>query len=1015
MNFDFSSALFVFEGCKEKMSLFSFGFKKTPTKNGTISCGESDKENESIIDVTKIEQKRKTETKTETVKPLKRQKQHPNNIAKRRKTASSTKIKPTLGIVEESKSQVLTFGEHTHNFLGFLNKENIRDKRQRPKSDVNYDESTLWISPSDLKKMKLTPAMKIWWNFKIDNFDTVLFFKVGKFYELYHMDSDIAVKELNLLHMKGKTSHCGFPETSFSKFANRLINLGYKVARIEQVETPAQMRERTGKSSGCVKRALCRVLTPGTRTLSERTKSSSESQSSLLDGKVKLLCLHQQERKFHFVLLDPTTAKLNVDSFLDDSSYGTLKTILLTESPAEILFLRNNLDDDVLTIIKTLLSCQRGTRGCSILTAISPQNIKTTIDDSISSSTKAKIVATRCETISSLCFEYLKRCKIYDEVVGYDAFSHYFARENTENSSSETANIDFDFPNSNKMTLDALALVNLDIVGNREKTNFPVFKYINHCCTKFGTRNLRKWLLSPLCEAQDINKRLDAIEVFNTLNSELRPVRKQFHKVGDVERLLSKCFALGQTTDEAVIYEADKVEKKKLHFLITLLTSLKLLLTVLSDLKRIISTDSDVSLAKGKELLLALFEQCCLTEVETDLIAFETSVESVKQFLDTQDISENPDIVSIRSLLEKELDQARENVHPSIKFWTGGVGDDRFQLEVTEKALPRKKSAPNDWYLKTTTKGKRRFHTARIKSLVEKLIVVENEISSKGREKLRETFSLLDDLKFNFFTVLLAGKQIDCLWALSVLSLDSIWCRPKLLPFEGKPQLIVTQARHPVVAMLLESEGKHFVENDIKLENIFLLTGSNMGGKSTLIRQVCIIAILAQIGSFVPAASCATTIFDRVFTRAGAKDCILKGQSTFAVELFETKIAIDNATERSLVAMDELGRGTSTFDGSAIAYAVLLELARKKCAAIFSTHYFDVVSSVKDKDNIRLKQMKCIQLDAKDRNVTFLYTLVDGCASQSHGANVGELAGLPKEVLMLAEKKTTEFLSKTKQ
>lgn len=1001
------------------MSLLAFGFKKknSPDK---IPCSDSDKENKKGI---KLKNKRKNKTIDKTkITPVKK--------SRKSLDASSDKIKSTIKIenktgkngdksmkndVQRSRPNVLSFGEHVHNSLLFLKKENLKDKRQRTPDSPLYDESSLWISPSQLKDMKLTPAIKIWWNFKQVHYDTVLFFKVGKFYELYHMDADVGVQHLNLLHMRGNMSHCGFPEISYGKFATKLVSLGFKVARIEQTETPQQMRERTGKSSGCVSRALCRILTPGTRTLSVRDNFRG-TDAYKVDGKTKLLTLHQQsDNKFSFVLCDPTIAKFYFDTFEEDTNFGTLKTLLLTEAPAEIVCVKNNLSDRVLELIKKMLTFNKGKPDTSVFTFISKAELNYSLDSCDEPSLKQIIQESHTCEVATACLQYLKRCLVYKELISYGDFNLYFARKVINNQNKiDVEVVDFDEPDAPKMILDSLALANLDIIQTALGSNsreFTLFHFLNHCCTHFGARNLRKWVTCPLYDIEAIERRLAVVKVFNDLHVELRPIRKSFHKVSDIERMLSKAYALGKADDVAILYEAAKFEQRKIKLLDSLLGAVNLMVDVLKGLEHTVKDNKAIANSVGGVLLIQLLAQCSLEQLTLEIQEFSLQIDEVKRYLELNNEIKPPEILEVVQKIESELERESTGFDGKIKFWSGGSGSERFQIEVANKFLPKNKSAPAHWELKTTKKGFRRFHTKAIKDLVERLCQLEDVVASQGRQKLTVAFSQLDVLKFSLMKVILAGRQIDCLWALSIASLDGVWCKPSFISNSDEPRLSLKEVRHPVVARIVEMKGSQFVPNDLELSSVILLTGPNMGGKSTLLRQTCISVVLAQIGSFVPASSCRMTLFDRVFTRAGAKDCVLQGQSTFAVELFETAVALEHATNKSLVAMDELGRGTSTFDGSAIAYAVLLELAAKGCAAVFSTHYFDVVTAVKNNARIIPRQMKCLEITDENasNDVTFLYKLVEGSSENSFGVNIGKIAGLPLVVIEKAKQKSEEF------
>lgn len=348
------------------------------------------------------------------------------------------------------------------------------------------------------------------------------------------------------------------------------------------------------------------------------------------------------------------------------------------------------------------------------------------------------------------------------------------------------------------------------------------------------------------------------------------------------------------------------------------------------------------------------------------------------------------------------------------------LGKELFQLEFPAKFASK---LPADWLRRSSTKAVVRVHSPYLVGLVKTYQEAKESRSSVLASLFSRIMVRFDaNLDQCWSKAVLCAAELDCLAGLATVSgasgvLGATKCRPEFVPNGTDGGLFeVTDLRHPCI---MSRPGTDFIPNDIQLghknANMVLLTGPNMGGKSTTLRQTCIAIIMAQLGCFVPAASCKMTLFDRIFTRIGANDNILAGQSTFMVELSETSKILQQATPYSLTILDELGRGTSTFDGYAIAYSVLAHLSeRVKCLGLFSTHYGLMTSEfsapVCPTPNVRCMHMDCV-VDEELNEVTFLYKLVDGVSQGSHGTHVARMAGVPNTVIEHAETKSKEMVS----
>ena len=397
----------------------------------------------------------------------------------------------------------------------------------------------------------------------------------------------------------------------------------------------------------------------------------------------------------------------------------------------------------------------------------------------------------------------------------------------------------------------------------------------------------------------------------------------------------------------------------------------------------------------------------------------------------------------MKEMDEYLLEQKRETGISDIKFW--GTNKDRFQLEVP---MAQCNKVPSDWSSKSQKKTHRRYWTPRIEELLAELTESETRLADAQGDTLRRIFDKFDESRDVWRSALACLALLDALSSLASVSSSPNYTWPQLrervaAPSDAKeadvevdaPVMEIEQGRHPMLEFSLAKHGDgDYIPNSITLggrdgdsgnhylPRLLLLSGPNMGGKSTLLRQTCLLAIMAQLGMKVPADKVVMTPVDRIFTRVGASDRILAGQSTFFVELAETAIILGSASEDSLCILDELGRGTATFDGTAIAHAVVDRLVRKsRCRSLFATHYHSLVDEWSVDARVKLGHMQCMVNDrasssaVEGEEVTFMYALGEGSSPKSYGINVARLAGLPQEVIELASKQSSEFEERLKR
>ena len=609
----------------------------------------------------------------------------------------------------------------------------------------------------------------------------------------------------------------------------------------------------------------------------------------------------------------------------------------------------------------------------------------------------------------------------------------------------------------NHMALDGTTLQNLEVLTNAATytTAGSLWSKINSTKTPHGSRMLRAWLLRPLFCKADIERRGDAVEelVSGGAAVALSEARQVLSKCGDIERLLSRIHSMSGTASQtdtggahpnerAVLYEGVTHTKRKVGDFSKLLNGLR-------HTTRIPELFDGVDIKSGllRKIVFPISKSGCFPEMEEELDWFfdNFDIEQATKglFEPSRGIDDNYDeacdaVQRIRRELEDYKDEmcSQELRGSSRTSWKYvNIKDDSKDKYLIE--LPASIRVPENFIIK----GKRgsghkqvnKYRTREVEELVQELetaLDVQKDGKARGMQLI---FAKFDSKRSLWAAAAQTTAMLDALGSLAEASGRPGFIRPTILscPPDVQPCIHVVQGRHPCVE--ITHSGGQFIPNDLTLgryeeqaeeaqgsERVLLLSGPNMGGKSTLLRQTCLISILAQIGCYVPAEECALTPVDRIFTRLGACDRILLGQSTFFVELAETASALRGATRRSLVIMDELGRGTSTFDGTAIASACVQHLVQQnQCLTLFATHYHSLLTEWQHEPSVRLGHMECYvenevqetseEASDKDHNITFLYTLGHGPCPQSFGVNVAKLAGLPDEVLSRAKQKSTSF------
>ena len=797
------------------------------------------------------------------------------------------------------------------------------------------------------KKVEPTPMMQQYLRIKADHPDTLLFYRMGDFYELFYDDAKKASKILDItLTARGSSAGkpipmCGIPYHAADNYLSRLIKRGESVAICEQTSKP-------GEGKGPVNREVMRIVTPGTVT-----------EEALLDERKDnlLLCVHQNKDTYGIASLNITSGRFIVSEVKHSAQlYAELERL----QPVEILLSEDNPLQDELkkSLNKTisirhqppwwfdfdsatrLLNTQFGTRDLSGFGC----------DDYQTAIMAAGCLLQYTQDTQRAALPHISGLHVEntDDVIVLDAAS----RRNLE--------------------------IELNISGGTDNTLASV---IDRTTTSMGSRCLRRWLHSPLRNHDLLTQRHQAIG--ELLNTQLTPdIQFCLNSIGDIERIMSRLALLSARPRD--------------------LETLKNSLAVLPELQGLIA-ECHAPLSKQ-------FSQNISTH--PDIVNLLSSA-----------ICENPPVLIrdggfIAAGYDSELDELRalsknanaflEDLEIRERETTGiktlKVSYNRVHGYYIEISRLQSENVPAHYTRKQTLKTTERFITDELKQYEDKVL------SAKERSLALEK-SIYDDLLNELQTYLQALKTC----ANSIAELDSICClseRARTLDYRcpelsEKSGINIKQGRHAVVERVCDN---HFVPNDTLLSDtkrMSIITGPNMGGKSTYMRQTALIVLLAYIGSYVPAESAVIGPIDRIYTRIGASDDLASGRSTFMVEMTEAANILNNATENSLVLMDEIGRGTSTFDGLSLAWACAHHLsAVNKSYTLFATHYFEITALPDEIRGINNIHINAVEHGDK---IVFLHSVKPGPANQSYGLQVAQLAGVPKQVIKLAKSKLTEL------
>ena len=791
-----------------------------------------------------------------------------------------------------------------------------------------------------------TPMMQEYLKTKSEYGDCILFYRLGDFYEMFFEDAKTASKELELT-LTGKSCGadekapmCGVPFHAADTYINRLVARGYKVAICEQVEDPKEAK-------GLVKREVIRVVTPGTNI----------DQLALEEGSNNyIMSLVYNKGVFGIASCDVSTA----DFFLTEvNSTRKLTDELFRFNPAEIIYHKSLYESgiDITDLAEKLESSLS-------------QLDESYFDD---------VLSTR-ELLNHFKAHSLEGLGLIDFPVGKNAAGSLliYLKETQKSELTHLTHIT-PYTDGKFMLIDSSTRRNLELTETmRDKQKRGSLLWVlDKTKTAMGARQLKSFIEQPLVSVDEIIRRQDAIEEINNSLIDREELREYLSSVYDLERLITKITYQSANPRDLIAFKQS----------IGMLSPIKALL---DGFHSHLINDLNANIDDLKDLFVlidsAIAEEPPISSRDGDIIktGYNEEVDRLRA----------AKIDGKKWLADLEAKEREKTGIKNLKIKFNKVFG--FYLEVTNSY---KDLVPDYYVRKQTLANAERYYTPELKELEDSILGAEDRLNTIEYEFFK---SVRDTIAGEVDRIQISAKAIatlDAIISLAVVSEKNHYVKPVI---NNRGIIDIKEGRHPVVEQMINAD--QFISNDCYLDldtnTIAIITGPNMAGKSTYMRQVALIVLMAQIGSFVPASEATIGVVDRIFTRVGASDDLSTGQSTFMVEMNEVANILNNATSKSLLILDEIGRGTSTYDGLSIAWAVVEHIAYNIGAkSLFATHYHELTEL---EGKLKGVHNYCIAVQELGEDIIFLRKIIPGGADQSYGIQVARLAGLPEEVLSRA-------------
>ena len=799
-------------------------------------------------------------------------------------------------------------------------------------------------------KNELSGMMKFYLTLKKKYEDAIVFFRLGDFYEMFFDDAKLASRELDLTltgrncGLEERAPMCGVPYHAADGYIAKLVQKGYKVAICEQLTEPE-------KGKKLVERDVVRVITPGTVI-----------EDNILDDKRNnyLACICADEKRYAMAWLDVSTGEFNTIQS-EYSDFSSIEDVLATFSPSEIIC-----NDYVYEESKNLSAIRVGKLP----------KFQKYYDWVFEYKTAYNLLLKQFALTTLAKFEFEDKKMA---VISAGALINY-VNETQKRSLSHISSIKY-VQNSKYLIMDTNCRRNLEICENtRDSSKRATLLWVmDKTRTSMGARCLRRWLEQPLRESATINNRLNSVEEFVN-NTKLRSnLYDMLGEIRDIERLTSK-IAFGTPNPRDLF--ALGLSLKKLPPIKTMLGYANT--PMLKEIHENLFTLDDIA----DKLVAAIKDNAPTVVKDGGFIndGYDTELDELR----------HSDTLGKQWLANLENTEKEATGIKNLKVGYNKIFG--YYIEVSNSNIDK---VPYRYQRKQTLTTGERYITQELKEIEDRILGSKDraiEIENRIFEELKlELLQVIPHLQSTSRSI----AYCDTLLSMAVVAIANNYVKPEINEkIEG---ITIKNGRHPVVESLLKSN--EYVANDTQLDSCqnrtMIITGPNMSGKSTYMRQVALITLMAHVGSYVPADKASISITDRIFTRIGASDDLSYGQSTFMVEMVEVATILQNATFRSLLILDEIGRGTSTFDGMAIARAVMEDVNNRiRCKTMFSTHYHELTEMEDNLDGV--KNFKVLASEV-DKNIVFLHKIVRGGTNKSFGIEVAKYAGIPQPVIKRAK------------
>ncbi|GEQ72918.1 hypothetical protein JCM33374_g6606 [Metschnikowia sp. JCM 33374] len=858
--------------------------------------------------------------------------------------------------------------------------------------------------------LKLTPLEQQYKDLKAAHLDKVLAIQVGYKFKFFGNDAVIASQLLNIMLIPGNLSlderthdryaYCSIPDTRLHIHLQRLLNHGLKVGVVKQTETAAVKSVESSNKSSLFERRITAVYTRATYMGDEAASSGYSADLPPPEADRYIMCIDDSRypEESAFVAVQPATGDILYDVFSDTLAREQLETRLAYLNPSEVIVIGSG--TGISKEVRVALKLQNPAASVNFVQQKAPETVHLALEDFFRDLDAGGKYAHLCEYF---CLNYA--CSVQSCIAELVA---YLAEFNLSNVFTITSNFSSFTESGRYMVLPATTLRALDIFEVHDDPTSKqgsLYWLMNHTKTRKGASMLRSWIGKPLVNKADIEKRLDAVA--SLASGEF------VHVIDSFKAILAKIGKSGVDLDKLLIkihysatYNTEKITRKELFLM------LRCYIDVLQSLLKA-STSQVVDSTLAQINVSAAYNDKDVTEQKTKFFVHENNPKYDAITHEFEKIAE----------IERDLDDELHAIRHLLKRPQLAYVTNMKETHLIEVRNGKQVDAlPSDWLRISGTKTVSRFRTPTAASL-HKQLQYHNDKLVKESDKCFNQFLQEIDSEYEYFREIVHNISLfDCLISLSTIAQDDgnvRYVKPKLV---DEQVVNIRQGCHPILSNLPQNLGA-YVPNDVSLsydENrVLIITGPNMGGKSSLVKQIALFVMMAQVGSFLPCSEATLGIFDSIYIRMGASDNILRGKSTFMVEMSECASIIKNYTCKSLIILDEIGRGTGTSDGIALAYSILKYIIEDKKAplTLFITHYPSLHVLEREHDAVKNHHMAFVEKHSQHGDekewpeVVFLYKLVAGVVSNSYGLNVAKLAGIDKTVIDAAHKMSESMKS----